>query len=69
MDPNATLEELRKLAKRLLAGEEEDSPQTPYRIAELFQSLDQWLTNQGSLPKAWERKEGNGGTGAGKGPG
>lgn len=71
MDPNATLEELRKLATKINDGEcESDTDHfvSSNRLAELAIALDGWLSNQGFLPKAWERKEATGGMGAGKGP-
>lgn len=58
MDPNETLRRLRdcctEAAANLDKGYEMDAGQG--ELAELFEALDQWLTNGGFLPKAWERK-------------
>jgi len=53
MDPNTTLTQLRSL----LSGNCMVQPQQPtkwiYRAEELFQALDQWLSNGGFLPDEW----------------
>jgi hypothetical protein len=48
MDPNAALEELRRLVWNI----DED---TAARAAELFVALDDWLSAKNFLPKAWDR--------------
>lgn len=60
MDPNANLEELRRLAESMLeAYEDEDSngidQDDAARLAELVQALDGWITGGGFLPSAWKR--------------
>lgn len=62
MDPNANVEEQRRLAARL-----NDHAQTvacactrcvadAARLAELVVALDGWLCSGGFLPRTWERK-------------
>jgi hypothetical protein len=61
MDPNANLEELRRLAAEILnmtveqMGETEtgDLMARATRLAELIEALDGWLTKGGFLPSAW----------------
>lgn len=56
MDPDATLRELRELTGQFLKDWDEDkTPDTldVYRMAELFEALDEWTTNGGYLPAAW----------------
>lgn len=63
MDPNANLEEQRKLAKWLLIQlstdkamlAEFDSADEAARLAELVQALDEWLSGGGFLPKDWNK--------------
>ena len=54
MDPNATLELLRKLLTDArsggLAGMEAEALQ---EVSDLFGALDQWLTRGGFLPDYW----------------
>lgn len=51
MDPEITLFELRELASNLLwSHPDEDS----YRMAELFLSLDGWMTSGGFPPTDWD---------------
>ena len=52
MDPNATYAEIRALVSAQLYGGQTD----PDRLAELFESLDDWLIGGGFLPSAWERE-------------
>lgn len=53
MDPDAALEEMRKLAKvtdtRALDSWEQD------RFADLLTGLDEFLSKGGHLPRAWKR--------------
>lgn len=65
MAPNANLEELRTLAKRVLAGYSEpiesrqpDRQSDAERLAELTQALDGWLSRGGFLPRAWGVRNG-----------
>ena len=52
MDPNACLKELRELGKHF---ENVPSLEDAYRMAELFDALDKWISKGGFLPKAWSR--------------
>jgi hypothetical protein len=54
MDPNANLEELRRLAQSIVDGCEADADDC-IRVAELVLALDGWLNAGGFLPKAWAR--------------
>ncbi len=62
MDPNANLEELRRLVARIQAAQDRDDGgaaldnHDAWRMAELVEALDGWLSKGGFLPKAWERK-------------
>src|SRR5438132_106185 len=52
MDPNATLEEIRRLVRR---GRFQDlSPIGSHRLVELVEGLDRWLAGGGFLPRSWE---------------
>jgi hypothetical protein len=60
MDPDANLEEMRRLANTIL----EDQAQNPVgseleanadRLAELVLSIDAWIRAGGFLPKAWQK--------------
>lgn len=56
MDPNANLEEMLKLAKRLL--EEEDTRSIVHdsnRLSELVLAMDEWMSRGGFPPKKWEK--------------
>jgi hypothetical protein len=58
MDPNANLEEQRRLVKLLLDGSittDRARSVSAHRLAELVSALDEWLTHGGFLPRAWER--------------
>lgn len=57
MDPNANLDEQLQLADRILAFDElgDIDPDDSVRLAELVKSLDEWITNGGFLPSAWQR--------------
>lgn len=50
MDPNATLEMLRRFIFKLSMGETVDVED----FAEYFEALDKWLTGGGFLPQQWE---------------
>lgn len=45
MDPNETLEQLRRAA---------DGSASPDEVQELFHDLDEWLSGGGFLPDAWD---------------
>lgn len=53
MDPNANLEEQLRIADAIESGTADDDDIA--RLAELVRSLDEWLTNGGFLPSAWQR--------------
>ena len=59
MDPNANLEEQRKLAAHIIrtvdtaGGDEFDLTEEAERLAELVQALDEWLAGGGFLPEPW----------------
>ncbi len=61
MDPDKTLEELRKKADfiiRINAQEQPDvtlNSEDAAELADLFVALDEWLSKKGFLPKAWAR--------------
>lgn len=56
MDPNANLQEQRRLIRAIF---DDETNSTNYdalmRLAELSQALDEWLSKGGFLPKAWTR--------------
>lgn len=56
MDPNANLEEQRKLAQAISTTlyRETIIPDAE-RLAELVQALDKWLSGGGFLPKDWNK--------------
>lgn len=56
MDPNATLAECRSIAARLTMRVISESERLAdgYRLAELMEALDNWLTASGFLPDAWD---------------
>lgn len=54
MDPDANLNEQRRVVARILA-DERVSEGDFYRLAELVEALDQWLQKGGFLPKDWQR--------------
>jgi len=59
MDPNANLEEQRRLTQKLLSltvGEADlpDLHSDAVRLAELVEALDVWLTRGGFLPSEWQ---------------
>jgi hypothetical protein len=56
MDPNATLEEMRRLAARLVGAEcceDATCHEDAERLGELVQAMDEWLCNGGSMPDEW----------------
>lgn len=64
MDPNEILRELRQLAEHVVkaANKREDVPPVHYggdlteeaeNMAELFQSLDEWISAGGFFPAVW----------------
>lgn len=56
MDPNANLAELRKLATELTDGRylsKDDANEKACRLADLFVTLDEWITKGGFLPEKW----------------
>lgn len=50
MDPDAAIREIRDIAKDFIWSDEGDG----YRLAELIDSLDSWISNGGYLPLDWE---------------
>lgn len=59
MDPNANIKEQLELSNEILNVEHpsEVDANAAYRLAELVQALDGWLTGQGFLPKRWTHGE------------
>ena len=60
MDPNANLRELRELTAQFLKDwDEERTPDTldVYRMAELVEALDEWITRGGFLPSDWRKED------------
>ena len=51
MDPNAALEEIRRIIAKYADGRAYDAN----RLAELTDGLDTWLSNGGFLPADWQR--------------
>ncbi len=61
MDPNATLEQIRATADRVLGPDwsQEPAPDLELIVSTMaadFDALDRWLTSGGFLPVSWERK-------------
>lgn len=54
MDPDENLKEQLKLAKRLLEPDNPRSEEDVARLAELVVALDEWLKNDGFLPRRWK---------------
>lgn len=56
MDPNETLEGLRDCAQDLTNGTDEYTfTETAHKMVELFEALDDWLTNKGGMwPADWD---------------
>jgi hypothetical protein len=57
MDPNCCLSEMRKLYKRIIDGETLPDNDMD-RLAELIESLDDWLVSGGLLPAEWSKNRG-----------
>ena len=56
MDPDANLEEQRRIVARMLDNEEnEDYLTDAQRLAELVQALDEWIVRGGFLPEEWRK--------------
>lgn len=55
MDPNATLERLREIVQWWNGGDADASDLET--AVELVESLDQWLSNGGFVPKDWASEE------------
>lgn len=53
MDPNAILTTLREFSKRTINNPDNIDPDEVKEMAELFNSLDEWMSNEGFLPNAW----------------
>lgn len=58
MDPNATLDEMRTLAKRISAAYDDEEgngvdQDDANQLAELVEAMDGWLKGKGFLPKEW----------------
>lgn len=61
MDPTANINEQREIAARIMvavdcadsAGDFTVDKDDAYRLAELVQSLDQWISGGGFLPARW----------------
>ncbi len=63
MDPDTNLREQREVTGRLLAAFDAADPDTGewtpdlddvYRLAELSEALDGWLSRGGAAPRAWQ---------------
>ena len=57
MDPNATLEEMRRLMHAILnevSTAQEDFANAE-RLAELVEAMDGWLSRGGFLPRSWQQ--------------
>jgi hypothetical protein len=56
MDPNAALENARKLAAKTTHGswDTEKLANLGEELAETFQGLDEWLSRGGFKPDAWQ---------------
>lgn len=56
MDPNANLQEQRRLVARMLRNEGSAATHDVLRLAELVFALDEWISQGGALPHSWGRK-------------
>jgi hypothetical protein len=54
MDPNANLEEQRRIVARILAAETANHYDAA-RLADLVEALDAWISKGGFLPETWKR--------------
>jgi hypothetical protein len=52
MDPNANLAEQRRITARFNEGLQEDGDAE--RLSDLVQALDEWMSNGGFPPEAWD---------------
>jgi hypothetical protein len=66
MDPDGNLSEQREIVGRLLAAFDGADPDTGewqpdaddvYRLTELSEGLDGWLSRGGALPRAWQHED------------
>ncbi len=55
MDPNANLNEQRRIRERILNGSAINVESDAIRLAELSEALDEWIKGGGFLPAAWKR--------------
>lgn len=57
MDPNANLEEIRRLVAEFnsTTKTESDPLRNHERLVDLIEALDGWLSKGGFLPDAWKR--------------
>lgn len=58
MDPDACLKEIREIKDEINSGKFQQPfaiADRGYRLAELIDSLDNWITRGGFLPKDWRR--------------
>jgi len=53
MDPNVTLRQLRAAVSDMAGDEFEFDASAVGDAAELFEALDEWLSNGGFLPEDW----------------
>jgi hypothetical protein len=59
MDPDEALKELRLMVRTALRCTDNDLPlpeEITWRMAEVFEGLDGWISKGGFLPKDWESK-------------
>jgi len=63
VDPNITLDKLRELCREAIDSEAskshpmQNNAADPVDIAELFEAIDQWLSNGGFLPSEWQPRD------------
>lgn len=55
MDPNANLDQMRRLAEYILGVSNGMTKVAAENLAELVQALDGWLSHGGFLPEEWKR--------------
>lgn len=53
MDPQATLDAIRQLAKEIIANDTDESDEA-MELAEYVEELDKWLLKGGLLPEDWD---------------
>lgn len=56
MDPDTTLQEIRRLADEIL-DRDSPHPDDAIALAQAIQDLDAWLRNRGFLPVSWRTKD------------